>query len=108
AEDVGIDLIRLAAWSVIEVPVVAPEETKEIGERTIRHVDIRVLLFDRVRKEKTAVEIPDVAKELLRGLGTLLGRLGETFEEQQLQEFAEESILAAALTLRELVVDVIE
>ena len=108
AQHVGVDLVVLAAGGVVEVPGVAGEQGEEVLECLVGHVELGIVLLDVVRQEQAAVEVLDRA-ESLSGLGRpLLFGLGEALEEQQLQEAAEEPVLAGLLALGQLVLKVVQ
>jgi hypothetical protein len=108
AEDVGIDLVGVAAWCVVEVPRVRPEQLEEIGEGLVGDGDIRVLLLDRMLEKESTVEIPDVAEEALRLGRALVRRLGEALEEKHAQKLGVIAVFATASALFEFALEVVE
>ena len=62
AEDVGVDLVRVRAGPVVEVPLVGVEQVEDLSERVVANGDL-VLRLDRVDGEDAAVDVRDVADE---------------------------------------------
>jgi len=62
AEDVGVDLVRVRAGPVVEVPLVGVEQVEDLSERVVADGDL-VLRLDRVDGEDAAVDVRDVADE---------------------------------------------
>ena len=89
AEHVGVDLVVLAAGRVVEVPGVASKRSNRFSKALSGTSSVRVVLLDLVRQEQAAVEVADLADELAVASGERLSsRLGEAFEEEQLEEVA--------------------
>lgn len=105
AEHVRVDGAVVAAGRIIERPVVAVEEGKDRIEGGVGDLDLAVVTalvlgqLQLVMQEQRAVEVGDVAKELLGLLSSLRGGDGEALEEEHLQELGVEAILPALLAL---------
>ena len=87
-EDVGVDLIRFAGRTLIEMPAPRVEEVEQRLECAVTDLDV-VRLLQFVRLEDAAVHIRHVADDAL-GLGlcvvAAVGRAAETHVEQRQQE----------------------
>ena len=108
AEHVGIDFVVLAARRVVQIPRVAVEQRKQVVEGLIGNLDLRIVLFDTVREEQTAVEVFDFAEQFFRLGRAFAFRLGEAFKEQRLEELGVVAVLAALLRLSQLVAEVVQ
>jgi len=51
AENVGIDLVVIALWRIVQIPRVAAEQREQVFESLIRHGDLGPADFDGVRQE---------------------------------------------------------
>ena len=73
------------------MPGVAVEEIEQVLEGAIGNGDLGVFLLDAVRQEQAAVEVLDLAEQLLGLGGPLPLGFGEPFEEERLQELGVDS-----------------
>ncbi len=83
---------------VVQVPLVAVEEVEDRLERLIRDVDLAVLALDLVRVKQPAIEIGDVADQVVDVPGPRL-RPAESVVEEAHQEIAVEGVEAVPADL---------
>ena len=106
AQHIGVDLIRIPARRVVQVPRKAGEQLKNSFERRVRHRQRRAhartalcVQLQRMVQKQAAVEVGNLPRQRPR-LGAALGLgLGKGFKKQRVEEFAKEAIGAAPLTL---------
>ena len=108
AEHVRVDLVAVAVLTLVEMPVVFLEEAEELLKGSVGNNDgLAVKLLDLVLLEEAAVQVGDLAEQLVRGGGTLRLLPSKALKEERAEKISVIGIRLAVAALGELVAQIV-